>query len=278
MLERLFGRAEPQSQQPWFEIGSAQWQGTRETQNDVMFHPPWDPQRGVLFGLADGLGIGREAGAAARAAAEAIRQDYLEAPLERELHHQLLRMIGSAHANVRGINNSLRQSGEPPTGASVAAVLIRGDEMSFASVGNVRVFLLRRGLLLQLNRDDLLSLEAEERDILSGEPPSMEPEWAMTVTAYAGMEGLKKVDFQQTPIRLQTDDRIVVMSSGLYGILPENELIACLEMQTPSEAAQQVIDRVRANCQGSQSNTSLVVLRINRRRRALRQAAGVTSY
>lgn len=271
MLIERFGRSPEEtkaSAQQSYDIGTAQWQGTREVQNDVIrITTEADGGRDTVLAMADGLGTGREAGRAAEAAIEAIFKEYFRSGPDEKHHQVLLRMIGSAQAQVQNMNGMLRQRGEMSTGVTVACVLIRDGRAAVASVGNVRVFLYRSGRLMQLNRDNILSLEAEERDILSGEEPEIDPEWAMKVTAYVGMEGLSNVDYTQSPIRLISTDRIMLMSSGLYGVLPESELCRMLEETSPQLAAERVIARVKASSQQSQSNASVIVLRVNRRRR-----------
>ena len=149
--------------------GGAQWQGTRQEQNDVLFLSDYDPMKGLLVALADGIGLGADAGKAAAAAVNAIRQDYMRQEPMEELRRQTLRMMGAAHAAVRAVNDENEEQNLPPVGAAAACVLVRDGRLAFSAVGNVRVFLIREGVLLQLSRDHLLSLEAEERDILSGE-------------------------------------------------------------------------------------------------------------
>ena len=42
--------------------GSAQWRGTCREQNDAMFFSDYDPVRGMLIALADGIGLEADAG------------------------------------------------------------------------------------------------------------------------------------------------------------------------------------------------------------------------
>ena len=250
-------------QQPDFQriiqAGGAQWRGTRQEHNDVMLHSHYDPRRGMLIAMADGIGLETDAGDAARAAAAAIRDDFLQKEPMEALHRQTLRMIGSAHTAVRALNDRNEEAGRPPVGASAACVLIRDQRAAFSSAGNVRVFLIRGGKLLQLNREHLLSLEAEERDILSGGAPDIDPDWTTRVTALIGMDGLNKVDCQQTPVFLLPRDRVLVMSSGLYGVLSEEELTRLAESGPPQQAAEAIINRVRGMGLPSQSNVSVVL-------------------
>ena len=250
------------------EIGFAQWQGTREFQTDVGFVSGYDSDRGILMALADGIGLDATAGQAAAGAVSAMRRVYEQEEPVPEMHRQVLRMLGEAHEAVRSMNEELQNRGEMPTGATLACALIRHRRLSFGAVGNVRVFLLRSGGLLQLNRDHLLSLEAEERDILAGRAPDVDTERAMRVTAYAGMDGLRQLDWQQGSIPLLADDLVILMSSGLYGVLPEEEFTELILSDVPQNAAELVIQRVvHTSNPASQSNVSLMVLRMNSRRR-----------
>ena len=244
-------------------VGGAQWRGTRKEQNDVLFVSDYDPRRGLLIAMADGIGLEADAGDAARAAVAAMQEDFLRKEPMEDIHRQTLRMIGSAHAAVRRLNDRYEAETLPPVGASAACVLIRDRRAGFGSAGNVRVFLIRSGKLLQLNRDHLLSLEAEEREILSGEEPDIDPEWVKSVTAFIGMEGLNRADCQQTPVFLLPRDRILVMSSGLYGVLSEEELVYLAESAPPQQAAEAIIQRVRGMGLPSQSNVSAALMQFS---------------
>ncbi len=242
--------------------GVDQWVGTRRFQNDVVHVSPYDPERGMMFALTDGLGLDAGAGKAAAVAMEAIRADFQNNPPMMELHRQALRMIGAAHKAVFNLNEDFKQRGLAPAGASAVCGLVRDRWMSFSSVGNVRIFLVRKGVLLQLNRDHLLSLEAEERDILRGEAPELDPEWAKRLTAFLGMDGLQKVDYQYTPVILVPRDRILVISSGLYGAVDEDEMAEIAGLPDPQQAAETLIQRIRGTNPASQSNISAAVIRI----------------
>ncbi len=238
--------------------GFAQWRGTRAAQNDSVFVSDDDPQRGLLIALADGIGLDEGAGRAADLATAAMREDYLrKEPLV--LHRQTLRMMGAAHRAVLALNDEQEARDLPRVGTAAACILIREGKLSFCTVGNVRVFLWRAGLLLQLNRDHLLSLEAEERDILRGDAPDLDPDWARQVTAFVGMDGLQKIDCQREAITLLPGDRVLAISSGLYGVLSEEELASLTAAGLPQQASEAIVERVRAMRPASQSNVSAAV-------------------
>ena len=249
------------------ETGVAQWVGTREQQNDAVYVSPGDARRGFLIALADGIGLDAVAGEAARAAVAAMRDAFDLSVGTEPLPELALLLAGEAHRRIRAMNETLEARGELHTGATVACVVVRNRQACFSSIGNARVFLLRSGRLLQLNRDHLLSLEAEERDILAGRAPDLSPDWALRVTAFAGAEGLKMPDWQQEPISLKADDQLILMSSGMYGAIGEEELARILSGHTTQQAVEEAVRRIRARNQASQSNISLAALRVGPRRR-----------
>lgn len=241
-------------------IDSAQWAGTRPYQNDVMYIGRKPKSNMTLLALADGLGTDAEAGKAATAVIDEIRSVFEQTTANKELHQIALGLLGQANRHVYHMNQSQLANGAATIGATAACVLLQSGRFSIASVGNVRVFLVRSGAVLQLNRDHLKSLEAEEEDILSGDEPDVTPAMAMMVTSYLGMEDMKKIDYIRTPIRMVSGDYVVLMSSGLYGVFPDPELVALLYGGPPQDAAKRVIERLQYLQPESQSNASLIVL------------------
>lgn len=246
------------------EAGAAQWQGTRREQNDAFFFSDYDAEKGMMLVLADGIGLDGKAGQAARTVVSAARSEYAQMEPAENLRYQTLRMMGEAHAAVRKMNDQNREQGVPATGVSAVCAMIRDRRLSFSSTGNVRIFLIRGGGMIQLNRDHLQSLEAEERDILEGGAPSIDPEWAKRVTAFLGMDDLQKIDSQQTPVFLIPGDRVLIMSSGLYGVLSETELCRAVCNVPPQQATETIINRVQGMKQASQSNITVLLVQIGR--------------
>ncbi len=241
--------------------GAAQWQGTRPFQNDVTAVLRQGDGRGLCMMIADGIGTDETARMAAEEAIRAMSRAYSGLRPGPNLVTQVIGIAGSAHGAALRVNAQALDRGRMSAGASVGCVMIRGDQMALCSVGNVRVFLFRSGAMLQLNRDFLLSTETETRDVLDGEEPEVDPEMNLRVTAYAGKDGLDQLDWMTEPVQLMPGDRIVMMSSGLYGVLKEAEWGRLLLSRSPQEAAEQVIDRVKERRKQSQSNVSVVIFR-----------------
>lgn len=245
------------------EVGTAQWEGTRPEQNDVVSVTSQGDGRGICVMMADGIGTGSSAGAAANAAVQAMLLAYSARKSEENPILRMIQSVGGAHQAVLRVNGRLLDQGQMSTGAAVACVLAREDQFFFCSVGNVRIFLYRNGGLLLLNRDFLLSTSAETESILEGEEPDIDPEWNLRLTAYAGMDGLKELDWPEESLMLMPDDQILMMSSGMYGIFSEKEWEELLDNYLPQSAAEEAIRRVQQRRNESQSNISLAILRFS---------------
>ena len=248
-----------------FESGIAQWAGTREEQNDAVSLLYQGDGRGLCLLMADGIGTDKLAGRAARTALQTMQQTYSDLKPGESLELQTLQIVGAAHRALLRLNAEALDQGLMSSGASVGCVLTRGEKLSFCTAGNVRVFLYRSGAMLQMNRDFLLSTKAETEAVLEGQEPEIEPDWNMRITAYAGMDGLQELDWLGEPLKLMFEDRIAVMSSGLFGVIPEKEWSKIMDERSPQESADEIVARVQEMRKSSQSNVSVAILRFTGR-------------
>lgn len=106
-------------------------------------------------------------------------------------------------------------------GSTVVAVLLRGGALHFISVGDSRIYLLRRGELLQLNHEHTYGALLRERAALGEidpEEPYINPR-RDALTAYIGMGRLKRIDRNEQPIPLQPGDKVLLCSDGVFNAL-----------------------------------------------------------
>ncbi|MBQ8074064.1 MAG: hypothetical protein IJ231_09925 [Clostridia bacterium] len=210
--------------------------------------------------LTDGVDEGSLGRRAADRAAEAMVGAYQGLKPGEPLERQTMQILGSAHRAVQALNEELLEQGTMTTGASVGCVMSRGGRWSFCSVGSIRILLYREKVLLQLNRDFLLSTEVESRDLLAGKESEIEPEWRKQVTAYAGMESLRKLDWAGELLELRPGDRVLMMSASLYEAIPEAEWSWIMNAGAPQTVADQAMERAKALCPDVRGNESVAIL------------------
>ena len=144
----------------------------------------------------------------------------------------------------------------------VAAVLERGG-LSWVSVGDSGVFLVRAGEIRQLNRPHTLGARLD-RAVAEGRMDAADAAahaQRHALTSFLGKPTLDEVDGNAAPLPLQADDVVVVCSDGLFGTLSLVE-IGTLVVTTPTaSAASALVDAALAKGRPRQDNVSVAVVR-----------------
>ena len=118
----------------------------------------------------------------------------------------------------RGINEQMNANSG---GCSITLVYIKNKQLSYASVGDIGIYLCDEELT-QLNPFDLykyqLSSQVLERKI--SEESLLNNRFKNELTAYLGHENLKKVNVNVAPIHLAKSDQILIVTKDVYEIIP----------------------------------------------------------
>jgi len=143
------------------------------------------------------------------------------------------------------------------------AVLVYDGKFQWISVGDSRIYLYRQGYANQLNQDHD-QLQVWMADVLSGrrtiEETLRNPD-GRKLTSFLGMGQLKYVDGSRGSIALEPGDRLVLMSDGVYNIIPEDRLAEILRRNPDAEKAASVLDRmIRDSNHPHQDNYTAIIL------------------
>lgn len=245
--------------------GCCQHVGTRSEQQDVFgFSDIGDislvGRAGAFAVLADGMGgmsMGREAAEAVVDSALAAHQQTpagTPAPL-------LLQSVVAA-ANLRVLSVAKKagvETGE--MGATLAAVIVKDDCLHWASVGDSRIYLFRRGELVRLTEDQNLAgrlLRRVAAGTLGHAEARAHPDRA-ALTNYIGRPDLQPADANLRPFPLKPDDWLLLCSDGLFGTLSEEEISAEL-YGSPDEACERLINKTLARQRTYQDNVTTMLL------------------
>jgi len=121
----------------------------------------------------------------------------------------------------------LRELGDEGYGAaSVGAAMIQDSWLFYAVVGNVKLCVYRGGDLVPVSAGHTLDVLAEE----SFRTGRLSREDALVMLEnhrlynYLGQDGFQDVEIFDRPIKLQQGDIIVLMSDGLYELIPWKEI------------------------------------------------------
>lgn len=227
----------------------------------------------LLAVLSDGIGGHRAGEVAAQIAVERISQAVAASdgthPVE-----TLRQSIQQASQEIYTL-----ASGDPNRygmGATCACAWIVGRRLFTATVGDSRVYLLRREDISQLSTDHTWVQEAIEQGILTQEQIKGHPNQHI-IRRYIGSSYPPEVDFRQrlaldelsTPsvqnqgMPLEEGDRILLCSDGLTDLVEDREIQAAVHQYPLEQANQYLVDL--ANSRGGHDNITLVAIEVPRR-------------
>lgn len=179
----------------------------------------YQPERGERFcAVADGMG-GHNAGEVASAMAVETYANYMRG-VERITPEAL-------HYAVARANDAVYQaSQESPEvsgmGTTFSALAMEGDKAFIAHVGDSRVYLVRRGAIMQVTVDHTLVEEMVLKGIITVREARVHPKRNI-ITRALGTEPRVEIDMLQ--LDLKPGDVFFLCSDGLTNHVPEREIL-----------------------------------------------------
>ena len=242
------------------EIGFHTDKGMRRQVNeDSLAVPPADlaahvlAQKGLLYVVADGIG-GHTAGKeASDLAVRVVMRQYYYADPAGDVEGSLVQAIQVANAEIH------RQAQDPAfarMGTTIVAVVVHGNRLTVAHVGDSRVYLDRGGTMRPLTRDHSWVAEQVQNGLLTPEQAGQH-EQRHVLTRSLGRQGQVAVDV--TAQVLQPGDRLLLCSDGLWEFVDHGVIQQVLATQSAQVAAQQLVDL--ANQAGGPDNITAVVVK-----------------
>lgn len=205
-----------------------------------------------LFAVADGMG-GHAAGDVASATAvEVIQQRRGEIdPRDPDSLAAIIREANRAIWEKSANDPSLRGMGTTCT-----MILIDGTQAQIAHVGDSRAYLYRQGQIRQITEDHTLVSRMVREGKLKPEEAESHPQRSM-ITRALGVDDEVEVD--RSSLDLAQDDRIIICSDGLTGMISESDIADTLEHEAEPQAAAEMLVK-RANQAGGQDNITVIVI------------------
>lgn len=231
-----------------FVWATASHQGRIRANNEDSFYPETDGRgdQPLLIAVADGMG-GHTAGeVASRIAIEEATET-----------------TGNPERRVKTANDAIIDAVmEKPSLASMGTTLTLAQldpigRVTIGHVGDSRAYLLRNGKLTQLTIDHSFVQEEIDAGRMTPEVARNHPNRGL-ITRVLGLGRDIEVDIKR--LRLLTDDRLLLCSDGLSGMIEHDEIADHLGQGSPSEVAWGLIEA--ANQAGGHDNITVVVVLI----------------
>jgi len=235
----------------------------RQRTNNEDSYLYWEPdtdeefrRKGRLAVIADGMG-GYEGGQeASRLAVETVRHVY-DSAFAADPQETLLGAFASAHANIH------RYAEEHPQfhgmGTTCTAMSLVGRELSFAHVGDSRLYRVQPDSVTRLTRDHSYVGRLVESGIVRSEDAESHPQRHILTAALGSGRDIIP-DRPDHPVTLEEGDSLLLCTDGLWSLVTEQDLANVVRSNTPAQACaalvQMALDR------GGPDNVTVLILRI----------------
>lgn len=221
--------------------------------------------QGKFLVVADGMGGHASGEVASKIAIDVIR-DYIYGIKEgkyTQIGHYLeefsdiTNQLGSA---VRLANTAIYEAaqsnpGWQGMGTTVAAVMVNGNSLSIAHVGDSRVYLVRAGNIELLTDDHSVVYEQVKRDLLTKEE-AQKSEIKNLLTRALG--SLPEVEVDCNEMTLANGDILVLCTDGLNSMVTDDDIRSVvLSTNDPDQACERLINM--ANEAGGKDNITVII-------------------
>ena len=243
-----------------YQAANLQGIGTRTRQEDSFaFANAMDVTAmrmdGLLAVVADGMGGMEDGDLVSQAAVSLLLKEFASrdrnVPIGRWLHSSFGR-IGEELS---------RRFGERG-GTTMAACVLFEERLYWASVGDSFLFLGRGEGLYRLNRDQNVRTQRYTQAVRNGMLEAQDTGSGSEencLSAFLGSSMPQEIEYSLRPLALEEGDRLLLCSDGIGSILPEEELLRCLQEDPPAACAQ-IGAAVAAAAREHQDNYTALVL------------------
>ncbi len=147
----------------------------------------------------------------------------------------------------------------PGGGTTLTAVLILGEQITIAHVGDSRAYLADSdGVMEALTRDHSLVRRLEELGQITHEEAAIHPQRNVLYRALGQGEPF---DPDVKTLRLPEGGRLLICSDGLWGVVPDEEIKNVLTSNmAPDQACQTLVDA--ANAAGGPDNITAILIQL----------------
>ena len=154
-------------------------------------------------------------------------------------------------------------------GSTLSAVVINEKKMTWLSVGDSRIYLLRNDELKVLTRDHNYKLELDEKlqnGRIDEQDYNREILNCSSLVSFMGAGRLTMIDCNDQEFELMSEDRILITSDGLYKTLNEYSIKTLISnftnIRQAASALESKANRTAKNTKALRDNTTFVILKI----------------
>ncbi|MBU5677846.1 protein phosphatase 2C domain-containing protein [Alkaliphilus sp. MSJ-5] len=238
------------------EVGVASSIGNREYQEDAMDIASF--KKATLAVLADGIGKKRAGQLSSRLVVKIFVDLFTANPSIDNINYFFKRAFNITNREI------LKTLEDHQGGASVACGIIVDGLLHYALVGNTMVAVFRNNELIPLSEGHTVNILAQ-KGFYQGKISRQDALWALKekrLFNYVGQDGFKDIEIYDVPVKLKSEDIVLLMSDGIHSYLPWNQLEEVLKKDlTCDEMATAIIKKLKETSITEKDNASILLIR-----------------
>ena len=197
--------------------------------------------KGLVAALGDGVGGHKGGREASEYTVRGLLCDYYATPDTWGVHRAIDKVVTALNRWI--LSQSARDPELAGMATTLSAIVLRGRRWYSAHIGDSRIYLLRDGELRRMTSDHLWD----------------HPELKNVLSRAVGLDAHLLLDYAEG--ELCEGDRFVLLSDGVWGVLPEATMAQVLLDNPEPQAATAALTSL-ALAQGGQDNASAVVVEV----------------
>lgn len=224
-----------------FEVSITSVIGDRDEQQDSA-SMKIRSEEGLVI-ICDGMGGHNGGRLASTLATELVLKDYDDNYPSDRMTDIILSGIKNADSKIALLsdeNGALLKAG-----STIVSVYIKHKSLYWFSVGDSRIYIFRDGEFVQVTSDhtykSLLNKQLES-NVISKEKYIEKMRQGDALISFLGVNGLPKIDINESPFDLKPNDRIIMMSDGLYKLLDDETICRIIDNFNNIKEAQQALE------------------------------------
>ena len=218
--------------------------------------------KGVMAVVADGMGGLHHGEDVSSIAVLTMLEGFSDLQKTSSGEEELSRLLENT---VNRANSYLEKNGTlKKSGSTLMSVIVHHNALSWVSVGDSRISLFRNGRLSDLNHKHNYGAELDEmvsQNKISVQQALSNPD-RDKLTSYIGMGKLKHIDISHQPMPLYKNDKVILMSDGIFNTLSDAEIEQILSLPI-EQIGNRLESAVLAKQNPHQDNFTAVVLEIS---------------
>jgi protein phosphatase len=216
--------------------------------------------RGSLLVVADGMGGAAAGEVASGIAVKSVEERYLDPAIDGKACDVLRDALAIANGAI--YDRATKHPELHGMGTTCTAVVVLGQQVCFAHVGDSRAYLFVGDRFRQLTTDHSLAAEYERQGGVGGAPARARN----VLTRCLGVRPDVRIDVSEQPVPLPVDSSLVLCSDGLTNMVGDGEIHQLVSMHGPESACQRLVQLALER--GAPDNVTVVVARVSSAERA----------